>query len=137
MRYFEAAVIFVGIVSIVSIVALRQHASVATGKSLLRLHDATFLLGPGFAIGVNSALLAYLMYQSQLIPWAGCPYDDAPDQIRSRGLPHRAARRRCRPLALPSCDGPLPIRDVRKWRNAGSPAAEVGLDSPRVDYDPQ
>lgn len=39
-------------------------------KSLLWLHDATFLLGPGFAIGVNSALLAYLMYASRLIPRA-------------------------------------------------------------------
>jgi hypothetical protein len=70
LRYFEAAVIVVGIVSIVSIVALRQDASVATGKSLLWLHDATFLLGPGFAIGLNSGLLAYLMYRSQLIPRA-------------------------------------------------------------------
>jgi hypothetical protein len=70
VRYFEAAVIVVGIASIVSIVALRQDASVATGKSLLWLHDATFLLGPGFAIGLNSALLAYLMYTSQLIPRA-------------------------------------------------------------------
>jgi hypothetical protein len=70
VRYFEAAVIFVGIVSIVSLVALRQDASVATGKSLLWLHDATFLLGPGFALGLNSALLAYLMYTSQLVPRA-------------------------------------------------------------------
>ena len=70
VRFFEAAVILVGMVSIVSIVALRQDATVATGKSLLWLHDATFLLGPGFALGLNSALLAYLMYQSQLIPRA-------------------------------------------------------------------
>jgi hypothetical protein len=70
VRYFEAAVIVVGIVSIVSIVALRQNAGAATGRSLLWLHDATFLLGPGFAIGLNSALLAYLMYTSQLIPRA-------------------------------------------------------------------
>jgi Domain of unknown function (DUF4386) len=70
VRYFEAAVVFVGIVSIVSIVALRQDASLATGRSLLWLHDATFLLGPGFAIGLDSALLAYLMYTSQLIPRA-------------------------------------------------------------------
>jgi hypothetical protein len=70
VRYLEAAVIFVGIASMVSIVALRQDAGVATGTSLLWLHDATFLLGPGFALGLNSALLAYLMYQSQLIPRA-------------------------------------------------------------------
>ncbi len=70
VRYFEAAVIFVGIVSIVAIVALRQDADVATGKSLLWLHNATFLVGPGFAIGLNSGLLAYLMYKSQLIPRA-------------------------------------------------------------------
>jgi hypothetical protein len=70
VRFFEAAVILVGIASIVSIVALRQDATVATGTSLLWLHDATFLLGPGFALGLNSALLAYLMYQSELIPRA-------------------------------------------------------------------
>ena len=67
-RLFEAAVIAVGIVSIVSIVALRQDAGVATGETLLWIHDATFLLGPGFALGLNSTLLAYLMYKSQLVP---------------------------------------------------------------------
>ena len=32
------------------------------------MHDWTFLLGPNFALGVASVLLAYLMYSSSLIP---------------------------------------------------------------------
>ena len=36
--------------------------------SLVALHDWTFLLGPGLVIGVNSLLLAYLMYRSRLVP---------------------------------------------------------------------
>jgi hypothetical protein len=42
---------------------------VAVGKSLVALHDWTFLLGPGFVVGVgNGLLLGYLMYSSRLVP---------------------------------------------------------------------
>jgi hypothetical protein len=74
-RLLEATVIVVGIISLLSIVTLRQDAAGAdgaslltTGKALVALHDWTFLLGPGFAIGVNTTLLAFLMYRSQLVP---------------------------------------------------------------------
>jgi hypothetical protein len=77
-RLLEAAVITVGIVSVLSVVTLRQghagaadtddNALVAVGKSLVALHDWTFLLGPGLIIGINTSLLAYLMYRSRLVP---------------------------------------------------------------------
>jgi hypothetical protein len=71
-RLFEGAVIAVGIVSLLAVVAVRQDGggSVSTGKALVALHDQTFLFGPGFAIGINTLLLASLMYRSQLVPRA-------------------------------------------------------------------
>lgn len=38
------------------------------GTSLVTIHDWTFLFGPNLAIGVNTLLLAYLMYRSRLVP---------------------------------------------------------------------
>ena len=39
------------------------------GRSLVALHDWTFLLGPGFCVAVgNGLLLGYLMYRSGLVP---------------------------------------------------------------------
>ncbi len=77
-RSLEAALIVVGIISLVAIVTLRQGAVgapasdsaslIATGKALVALHSGTFLFGPGFAIGINTTLLVSLMYRSQLVP---------------------------------------------------------------------
>jgi hypothetical protein len=77
-RVLEAVVIVAGIISLLSVVTLRQDvagaaganaaALVTAGKSLVALHDWTFLFGPGLAIGVNTLLLAYLMYRSRLVP---------------------------------------------------------------------
>jgi hypothetical protein len=39
-----------------------------TGESLVAIHDWTFLLGPGFCVGMNGLLLGYLMYRSGLVP---------------------------------------------------------------------
>src|SRR5215203_5350817 len=56
---------------------LRQEAAagadagslLAVGASLVAIHDATFLLGPGFMVGVgNGLILGYLMYRSGLVP---------------------------------------------------------------------
>ena len=68
----------VGIVSLLSVVTLRQDlagaagadaASLLTvGKSLVAVHNWTFLLGPGLVPGVNGLLLGYLMYSSRLVP---------------------------------------------------------------------
>jgi len=39
------------------------------GRSLVAVHDWTFLLGPGWVVGVgNGLLLGYLMYRSGLVP---------------------------------------------------------------------
>src|SRR5215216_1623320 len=75
-RVVECAFIAVGILSLLSVVTLRQEAAgadagslVAVGKSLVALHDWTFLLGPGFVVGVgNGLMLGYLMYRSALVP---------------------------------------------------------------------
>jgi Domain of unknown function (DUF4386) len=74
-RIIESVFIAVGIVSVLSIVTLRQDAgaSAATllpiGKSLVAMHDWTFLLGPGFIVGIgNGLILGYLMYRSGLVP---------------------------------------------------------------------
>jgi Domain of unknown function (DUF4386) len=77
-RLLEAALIVVGIISLLSIVTLRQDAAgaagdqgaslIATGKALVALHDWTFLFGPGLVIGINTTLLAALMYPSRLVP---------------------------------------------------------------------
>jgi hypothetical protein len=75
-RVVECAFIAVGILSVLSLVTLRQEAAgadagslVAVGKSLVAIHDWTFLLGPGFVVGIgNGLILGYLMYKSALVP---------------------------------------------------------------------
>ncbi|MEO3809549.1 DUF4386 domain-containing protein [Sphaerisporangium sp. B11E5] len=73
LRVLEAGVIVVGIVALLSVVTLRQEAAgadglVAVGAALVAVHDWTFLLGPNFVLGVNTVLMAYLMYRSRLVP---------------------------------------------------------------------
>jgi hypothetical protein len=42
---------------------------VTTGKSLVAIRNWTFVLGPGFVVGVgNGLILGYLMYRSGLVP---------------------------------------------------------------------
>jgi hypothetical protein len=75
-RIVESVFIAVGILSVLAIVTLRQDpagadaASLsAVGTSLVAIHDWTFLLGPGFVVGIgNGLLLGYLMYRSGLVP---------------------------------------------------------------------
>jgi hypothetical protein len=75
-RVMESVFIAVGILSVLSIVTLRQEATagadvaslLTAGKSLVALKDWTFLL-LGFMVGVgNGLLLGYLMYTSALVP---------------------------------------------------------------------
>ncbi len=76
LRTLEAAVIGVGIVGLLAVVTLRgqppQGAEAdtlrAVGRALVAVHDRTFLLGPNFVLGANTALVAYLMYRSRLVP---------------------------------------------------------------------
>ena len=76
-RVVESAFIAVGILSILSLMTLRQEAAagadagalLAVGQSLVAVHDWTFLLGPGFVVGIgNGLILGYLMYRSGLVP---------------------------------------------------------------------
>jgi hypothetical protein len=75
-RVLEAALIVTGIVSMLSVVTLRQPdatgaaaaALVVAAESLVAVHDWTFILGPGILPGVNALLLGYLMYRSRLVP---------------------------------------------------------------------
>jgi Domain of unknown function (DUF4386) len=83
-RIVECAFILVGLLSLLTVVTLRQEAAagadaaslLTVGKSLVALHDWTFLLGPGFVVGIgNGLMLGYLMYRSALVPrgtaWLG------------------------------------------------------------------
>ena len=75
-RIVECVFIAVGILSLLTVVTLRQEAAgadaaslVAVGESLVVLHNWTRQLGPGFVVGVgNGLLLGYLMYRSALVP---------------------------------------------------------------------
>jgi len=76
-RVIECVFIAVGLLSLLTVVTLRQQATagadagslLTAGKSLVALHDWTFRLGPGFFVGVgNGLILGYLMYSSALVP---------------------------------------------------------------------
>ena len=76
-RVMESVFTAVGIVSLLTIVTLRQEATagadaaslLTAGESLVALKDWTFVLGPGFMVGVgNGLILGYLMYTSALVP---------------------------------------------------------------------
>lgn len=75
-RIVESTVIAVGLISLMAIVTLRDEAGGAdpasltlAGQSLVAVHDWTFLLGPGFCVGIgNGLILGWLMYSSGLMP---------------------------------------------------------------------
>ena len=78
LRVVESTIIAVGIVSLLAIVTLRQDLSgggadraslILSGRSLVAVHDATFLLGPAFCAAIgNGLILGYLMLRSGLVP---------------------------------------------------------------------
>jgi hypothetical protein len=75
-RMFEAAVIAIGVVCILAIVAIRQHppagtdpsSLIAVDQGLVAVRNATFLLGPSTMPAFNALLLGTLLYRSRLIP---------------------------------------------------------------------
>jgi hypothetical protein len=75
-RVTECVFIAVGILCVLSVVTLRQAAAgadaaalVVAGEALVAVKDWTFVLGPGFVVGVgNGLLLGFLMYRSGLVP---------------------------------------------------------------------
>ncbi len=74
-RMFEAAVIAIGVVSILAVVTLQDPGAtgteatslVAVGSSLVAVRDWTFVLGPGMAC-LNAVMLGTLLYRSRLVP---------------------------------------------------------------------
>jgi hypothetical protein len=78
-RILESTVIVIGLISVLSVVTLRQDLAGAAGsdpatltmigRSLVAIHDQTFLLGPAFCAGFGTGLLlGWLMYRSGLVP---------------------------------------------------------------------
>jgi hypothetical protein len=77
-RVLEAGMIFTGVISLLSLVTLRQDlggaaganaaALVTTGASHAAVYNWTFLLGQTLMPGFNALLLGSLMYRSRLVP---------------------------------------------------------------------
>jgi Domain of unknown function (DUF4386) len=77
-RTLEAAMIFIGVVSLLTLVHLQQDLSataaadslVTTGASLVGTYKGAFLLGQTLMPCLNALLLGTLMYRSGLVPRA-------------------------------------------------------------------
>ncbi|WP_258073566.1 DUF4386 domain-containing protein [Arthrobacter sp. 08Y14] len=74
-RIVECTFIAIGILSLLAVVTLRQIAGadaaeyLPVARGLVAVHGWTFLLGPGFVVGIgNGLLLGFLMYRSHLVP---------------------------------------------------------------------
>ena len=77
-RMLEAAVIMIGVVSLLAVVTLRQDvagtagtdpATLTTiGQALVAVRDWTFLFGPGFMPAFSALLLGSLLYRFRLVP---------------------------------------------------------------------
>ena len=77
-RVLEAAMIFVGVLSILAIYTLRQDVAGTAGAdsgalltarhALVAIHDWTFLIGPGVIAAANALLIGSVMHGSRLLP---------------------------------------------------------------------
>lgn len=75
-RIMESVFIAVGILSVLTVVSMRQAQAgvdaqqlTVVGDALVSLQEWTFGLGPAFVVGVgNGLILGYLMYRSRLVP---------------------------------------------------------------------
>jgi hypothetical protein len=77
-RVVEAALILVGVVSLLAVVTMRGDLAGATGAraealrvtghALVEMRQWTFLVGPGLIAGINALFLGYAMYRSRLVP---------------------------------------------------------------------
>jgi hypothetical protein len=76
-RSYEAAVMIIGVLALVSIVGIRQAgvaagtddaAMVAVGQALITVRDQTALFGPGFVPALNALCFGYVLYRSRLVP---------------------------------------------------------------------
>ena len=76
-RVMESVFIGVGILSVLTVVTMRQDSAgdaesavlMTVGAAFVTLQEWTFNLGPGFVVGVgNGLILGYLMYRTGLVP---------------------------------------------------------------------
>jgi hypothetical protein len=71
-RVLEGATIYIGVVSIMSIVSLRQTGAgpgaLGVGQGLAAQYHWTFFFAQSFIPAVNGVLLGSLLYQSRLVP---------------------------------------------------------------------
>ena len=88
-RVLECALILVGMLSLLAVLTLRRTSTAlgdgagggdggdggdgtayeVAAQALVAVHDWTFLLGPGFVVGIgNGFLLGYALYRSRLVP---------------------------------------------------------------------
>ncbi len=77
-RIVEGTMIAVGVIALLSILTLGDNLAasigagsgslVIAGRTLVAIHDWSFVMGPGFAVGVDDLLLGYLMYTTGLMP---------------------------------------------------------------------
>ena len=77
-RVLEAALILVGVLCVLSVVALRSDLAGAVGaqqdalgvvaQALVEVRQWSFLVGPGLIPGINALFLGYVMYRSRLVP---------------------------------------------------------------------
>jgi Domain of unknown function (DUF4386) len=74
-RVLEAVLIFTGVISLLSLVTLRQDvgganaaALVTIGASHVAIYHWTFLLSQSLMPGINALLLGSLLYRSRLVP---------------------------------------------------------------------
>ena len=77
-RTLEAAMLFVGALSLLAVVTLRQDVAgtasadpaslLTSGRALVAVHDWTFLLGPGLMPAINALCFATILYRSRLVP---------------------------------------------------------------------
>lgn len=77
-RLMEAAIIIVGVISLLTVVTLHQDVATAagadpaslqtTGHALVAVRDWTFNFGPNVCAGINALLFGTLLYRSRLVP---------------------------------------------------------------------
>ncbi|GJF31055.1 hypothetical protein KNE206_37550 [Kitasatospora sp. NE20-6] len=77
-RLLEAAVIVVGVVSVLSVLTLGRDFSAAAdpqpaaylgaGRALVAVHDWTFLAGPNLALGPSTLMMGWFLHRSRLVP---------------------------------------------------------------------
>jgi hypothetical protein len=77
-RILESAFVVTGAMALLSILTLREDLAASigpngesleiAGRTLVEIHDWSFLMGPGFCVGVNGLLLGYAMYSTGLMP---------------------------------------------------------------------